>query len=183
MEDSAVVSGRTTAGLIDPVHIPGVQTVPPSLADRVTALEGELATLKGPILPVGAILPFNGTMSEAEAQKQNGWWVCDGRPVNDASSVFDGKPTPNLVALFLYGAATAGPGSGQASFKIPDETIETAADNWRRTGDENLPPSMNVIAGEGWRVGGRILTHGTYSGVVVPTTPPYYSVIYLIKVR
>lgn len=41
-----IVSGITNAGNIDPISVPGVPDPGPTVADRVSALEGEAQTLK-----------------------------------------------------------------------------------------------------------------------------------------
>ena len=57
------------------------------------------------LVPVGAILPFHGTLSQAEAQRPFGFLVCDGRtvqPFNDAGGVCRGPYTmPDLRYYYL----------------------------------------------------------------------------------
>jgi hypothetical protein len=84
--ETIVVAGTTSAGNIDPVVVHAVPVPGPTIADRVSALEANLASA----VPNGAILTWfsrNGPIPV-------GWTVCDG------------THGPNLKSFFLRGGAS-----------------------------------------------------------------------------
>jgi hypothetical protein len=72
-------------------------------------------------IPVGAILPFIGTLNDLPAN----WQLCDGRLINNGASPFDGKRLPILnddrfpmgveaaASVCEYGGNNGIPNSGQ----------------------------------------------------------------------
>jgi hypothetical protein len=135
-------------------------------------------------LPIGTIIAFKGTASDAAAQTANGWWVCDGRTVSDPlSTAFNGKQTPDLRAKFLSGDTQAGALGGAPQFQIPDQAI-----NSHTTGGFGNPqihgdPFTHMQGSHTWTTDASIYSQGTYAGIQVPTLPPFYGVVYLIRVR
>jgi hypothetical protein len=134
-------------------------------------------------VPVGSIVPFSGTLTAAEELTARGWWVCDGRQVDDPlSAAFHTLNTPNLAERFLLGSREAGRTGGQASHQIADQTVTVIANDF-------VDPATSFGALLGPHVGQafgnfhRIRSSGTVAGTSVPTTPPFFSVIYLLKVR
>ncbi len=83
--DAIVVAGTTSAGNIDPVVVPAIPNPGPTVADRVAALEANLATAA----PRGTIL----TWFSIDGAIPPGWRICDG------------TNGPNLKGFFLRGAS------------------------------------------------------------------------------
>lgn len=136
-----------------------------------------------PVLPVGTLIAFAGTMAEAEAQKSAGWWVCDGRTVDDPqASHYHRRPTPNLVDKFLLGAKSAGETGGAKSAKIGDQVIESIATGWANA-LVYKDPRLLVIGNQPQQAGAPITSQGVVKGFDVATLPPFYTVLYLIKVK
>lgn len=157
----------------------------PSLPDQqATLIKANLEELKKELIPPGTIISFAGTMGDAEAQKKQGWWVCDGRTINDPlSKSYNGKPTPNLSGKFLLASSHAGDIGGSGSFTIPDQTIESRTYSFDGNNPIHMDPRVNVCGGLTWCTGASHSSKGNYKGISVPTIPPYYSVLYLMKVR
>jgi hypothetical protein len=84
--DTVVVGGTTTAGNIEPVIVPAVPNPGPTIGDRVSALEANLASA----VPKGAILTWFVKGGSIPA----GWKVCDG------------SNGPNLKNFFIRGASS-----------------------------------------------------------------------------
>jgi len=136
------------------------------------------------VLPIGTIIAFSGSMVDAEAQVENGWWVCDGRVVNDvASPAYNGHSTPNLTDKFLRAASAAGTLGGAAFFDIPDQQIKVWTDSFDYQHRITQDPALTVHGNSPWVNGGSIVSLGTFHGLQAATIPPYYSVIYLVKVK
>lgn len=74
----------------------------------------------GPVMPVGAIIMWNGTQIPA------GWALCDGSTPAGAS-----QPTPNLISYFIQGTDTAGvgqKGDGDTHTHQSTSTLTTTTD-------------------------------------------------------
>jgi hypothetical protein len=119
----------------------------------------------------------------AITQRQHGWWVCDGTIVKDPrAGTWNGKATPNLLNRFLMASDTSGITGGAGSYDIKAIDVESHTYSFGKP-DINMDPRVNVCGAQTWCTGASHLSKGTVAGQNVPTTPPYYSVIYLIKVK
>jgi hypothetical protein len=78
--DTIVVAGTTSAGNIDPVVVPAVPDLGPTIENRVSALEANLAAA----VPKGAILTWFVKGGSIPA----GWNVCDGTNGPDLRNFF-----------------------------------------------------------------------------------------------
>jgi hypothetical protein len=156
----------------------------PSLPDQEAAnLKVKIDELKSKLPPIGTIISFSGTATEAESQKQFGWWICDGRVVDDPKAInYVGKPTPNLTDRFLKASKTSNDTGGEKSFNIPDQTIKSyTTGKWGAAfhGD----PFTHMQGAHSWSTDAAIESAGTFKGISVPTIPPYYTVIFLVRVK
>ena len=133
-------------------------------------------------IPVGGVIAFSGTMAQADAEVQNGWWICDGRSVSDPASPLNGKLTPNLVDKFIRGSKDPNKTGGADSYAIPAQTIESHTFGFGPP-VINQDPRVVVSNAQGWATGSSIHSQGTWSAVTVPTVPIFYSVIYLVHVK
>ena len=118
-------------------------------------------------MPIGSIIMFNGKAEEIPS----GWAICDGM-----------NGTPNLVDRFVLGSFSAG-GTGGAS------TIKLTA--------EQLPPhshKVNAWYGKSGSTGGsnnglqsspvgqQVTTENTGNNEAINIMPPYYRLIYIMKI-
>src|SRR5262245_5812456 len=134
-------------------------------------------------VPVGTVIAFAGTMQAAVAERQNGWWVCDGTPVSDPlAGTYNGKPTPNLTDKFLMAGAAPGRTGGAAKADVTAKPVSVAT-----FGFGNPPiysdPRLVVSTSLSHVSGSSIYSSGIVRGQSLDILPPYYTVIYLMKVR
>jgi hypothetical protein len=164
---ASTVTVMTDVGSVSRSFVPIVTSPPPPPFD----------------IPIGTIIPFTGSRQDAEAQQANGWWICDGRTVNETrSAAFNGKPTPNLSDRFLVGSGQAGSQGGAPSFPIASQTIESHTIGFGEP-QLNNDPFTHMQGSHTWTTDASIHSQGTWNGITVPTVPPYYTVIYLVRVR
>ena len=139
------------------------------LKARVTNLENNGSGSGGTTdsMPIGSIIMYNGRAEDIP----QGWAICDGM-----------NGTPNLVDRFVLGSFSAG-GTGGAS------TIKLTA--------EQLPPhshKVNAWYGKSGSTGGsnnglqsspvgqQVTTENTGSNEAINIMPPYYRLIYIMKI-
>lgn len=140
-------------------------------------------------LPVGTLIAFGGTVTQAEAQQSGGWWIADGRTINDSVSPMNGTQTPDLRKRFVLGGDTAGQIGGAASIEIPQSRVVSYmtghwGPNYLNVDGTGKADPKTVISGPAtWVIGNPIETAGTTSKQTISYSPPYFSVIYLIKVK
>ncbi len=134
-------------------------------------------------MPVGTIVAFSGTMAQAEAQQQSGWWVADGRKVDDPASPLNGTTTPDLRSRFLMGSDAVGQIGGATSFTLNDQTISSHTTGGFGAPQVTSDPFTHLQGSHTWTTDASIYSEGVWRGANVPTVPPYFSVIYLFKVR
>lgn len=136
-------------------------------------------------VPVGTIIAFSGSMNDAKTQRQFGWWVCDGTVVDDplADVSYQNKKTPDLSGRFLLASNQAAQTGGSGSFPIPSQNISSHTTGGFGPPNIHGDPFTHMQGAHGWNDDASIYSEGTWSGVTVLTVPPYYSVIYLVKVK
>ena len=139
------------------------------LKTRVTNLENNGSGSGGTTdsMPIGSIIMYNGRAEDIP----QGWAICDGM-----------NGTPNLIDRFILGSFSAG-GTGGAS------TIKLTA--------EQLPPhshKVNAWYGKSGSTGGsnnglqsspvgqQVTTENTGNNEAINIMPPYYRLIYIMKI-
>jgi len=135
-------------------------------------------------IPIGTIVAFSGSKEQAEAQTADGWWICDGRTVHDNKSpTFDGKDTPNLQGQFLMGDVSSGQTGGSKTFSIVNQTIKSHTTGG--FGDPKIygDPFTHMQGSHTWTTDSSIYSEGVWQGLNINTVPPFYTTIYLIRVR
>jgi hypothetical protein len=170
-----------------------------SLVERVTALESALNEVGRQLPPVGAVVAFALTSSEAQALAP--WWLpADGRVVNDPMSPFNGRALPDMVARFPLGqppdrdatdnsATTGGSRSFEQAVTLAGTTAGMQVSGCTQFFDEakNHFPGGNAAV---WDTPSPESacnhTHAISSSFDLKTElplPPYRAVIYLVRVR
>lgn len=172
---------RTNAG------VPEASIILPRRENMNDSLRAQIATLRTAIAfsspPMGSIIPFYGSMFEAEGLQNRGWWICDGRPVNDSKSTYNNRATPDLRNKFLMGSSTQGSSGGSASTRIQDQIVHSHTDGGFGPPSIYSDPFTHMQGAHVWTTDVSIYSQGLWSGVDVPTIPPYSGVIYILKVR
>src|ERR1051325_488 len=125
-----------------------------------------------------------GPMWDLKGQANGvGWWVCDGRTVSDPLSInYFGKALPDLSSKFLQGSAQSGSTGGAAKFKLEKGSIARLTFSFNGT-PIHQDPRVSVSSSLTWVDGTPIASKGPVKDLEIPTIPPFYSVIYLIRVR
>jgi hypothetical protein len=173
---------------------PGTNVLAPAATIVVITNVGSITRSFAPVLaspppppfhvPVGTIVAFNGSATDAAAQTANGWWICDGRQVTDIlSTAFKGKNTPDLRTKFLSGDSQSGNTGGAPSFLISDQTITSHTTGGFGAPNVTSDPATHMRGANSWTTDNSIYSAGTWTGITVPTLPPFYGVVYLIRVR
>jgi hypothetical protein len=164
-------------GFIDLSRVVPLQTIYPDLGVQVSKLRHDT-------VPVGGILPFYGSLSEAEKLREKGWWICDGRPISDPlSKLYNNKNSPNLAGRFILGSTQTGSTGGAAGFSTGARTITSYNTGGWANNQIHADPRTTIYDSQTWRTGNPKESKGTLPSFDIPTMPPYYSVIYLLKVR
>jgi len=169
-----------------------VTLVVPTDSGTITRTLGEIPA--GPpetrlTLPIGTLISFSGTLADAELEKKNGWWIADGRKIDDADSPLNMKSTPDLTKRFLLGMKASGNGGGAEKFTISPQTVisyTTGAwsPNVLNVNADGTDPRLVIAGPMGWvRDGHAKQSSGNTPAITVDIIPPYYSVIYLYKVK
>ncbi|MBI3869351.1 MAG: hypothetical protein HY299_12590 [Verrucomicrobia bacterium] len=109
LELTVDINGDNAITAADPPLLPRQILLPALFAkesDNARSLGGvPAADLALGLVPVGSVLPFYGVVGSLPAN----WRLCDGSPVNDPLSPFDGQFLPNLMEMFLRGASPSYP--------------------------------------------------------------------------
>ncbi len=139
-------------------------------------------------IPVGTIMPWAKTLTGVPALP-SGWVECDGSVLSDAESPLNGQTIPNLNGsnYFLRGASTSGGTGGAATVSHnhiwavsanTDKRLQLQADsndgiNRTAIADGSMTQDLDTSA---------LATAYTDNASVAPI-PPYYSVVFIMKVK
>ena len=136
-------------------------------------------------IPVGTIIAFSGTMADAQDQQRHGWWICDGRSVQDPlAGPYHGKQTPNLSDRFLRGSATvANIAGGKSHHDIAPARVKVWVTGWDDQRAAVTDPRLGIWNSQTWVQTSPLISEGTLPGISVPTIPPFHTVLYLVKVK
>lgn len=136
------------------------------------------------VVPVGGIIPFDKDL-EASLQEEENFVPCDGRTINDSESPLDGLTIPNLNGdnRFLRGNSSTGATGGAdlvtlGSSEMPSHSHTTDA-------------ISGIVDGGGEDAESFADGTGSTDATIDPTgndsahenRPPYYDVIYVIRIK
>lgn len=153
-----------------------------ALLKRHEQLAARLAVAEGGLVPVGTVVPFGGSPDAAAALREQGWWICDGRAIDDPESRLGAPNTPNLTEKFVRGGSNAGATGGSPTLRIPALQVHTLVDGF--SGPViHQDPRCGIYSNLSWVDLRPLSARGTTTAVDLPSEPPWYSLIYLIKVR
>jgi hypothetical protein len=147
-------------------------------------LEEKVATLSSTLVPVGSVLPFTGTMEQAEAKAATGWIVCDGRVITDPESPLTGRNTPDLRGRVLLGGTQTMQLSGSTKASVPAREVVTYLTGaWASFNVHGYPHAL-VTGPQTFFTGPGFEGKGTVPEISVEIPlPPHMSVIYLMRVK
>lgn len=150
--------------LAQPVEMPMVKSFidfsnygPSSFTPHRTA-RGENADY----LPIGSIISFHGSEVQVSQTKRMGFWVCDGRRIDDPLSPLYNASTPDLRNLFLLGSTESGRMGGDEKQRVTfnKRFLQSSNRNWQSYDHE---------------------TDRTSQTREIDIIPRFFSVVYLIK--
>ena len=127
-------------------------------------------------LPIGAILAWAKTLAGAPSLP-TGFVQCDGQTLSDADSPLNGQVMPALNAAnrMLKGATTSGATGGQATHT---HTIALT------TGGSSSTINGSIAgAGDDVESSGGHTHNATQTSTAETATPPYYEVVWIIRVK
>lgn len=124
-------------------------------------------------LPIGSLMAWAKTLTGVPALP-SGWVQCDGQVLSDADSPLNGQTMPALNAanVFLRGNSTSGATGG--------------ADTHTHTFSFSTDPASGAFQQGGSDSANYSYTHShTVSGTSISASnlPPYYSVVWLIRIK
>ncbi len=143
-----------------------------ALKALIDALQAQVNNLSDP-LPVGSIVGWQ--KSRANIPALPGTWVeCNGQVLNDPESPFHGQTMDDLNGVsgprrFLRGATTSGDTGGNGSHTHQMQDLD--GDHGHFTGVSTSTTEVNA------------LVPGTYTTQESDSLPPYYHVVWVMRVR
>ena len=121
-------------------------------------------------MPVGSIIMFNGKIKDIPS----GWEICDGR-----------NGTPNLIDRFILGSNYAGGMGGKSQVTLTVSQLpphkHSVAKSWYGKSD-NAEDRQVVRWDESYDTNSQVWTGETGLGLPIDIMPPYYRLIYIMKV-
>jgi len=130
------------------------------------------------LLPVGSIVGWPKSLSGTPQTLPGSWIECDGSTISDAESPFNGFAVPALNSgRFLRGASTSGSVGGSTS-STHTHSLKTDGGNWLALAGSNTAGMGNMNKTTDSGVKSQELNSASIS-----TLPPYYEVVWIIRIK
>lgn len=131
------------------------------------------------LLPIGSVVPWLKTLTGTPSLP-TGWVQCDGQTLSDSESVYNGVVIPNLNGgnKFLRGNSTSGGTGG---------SLQPTLATWGSVGSVAVTDGVDDIGDVGNKLykiggsGGSTLTRR--NSYLQDGSPPYYDVVWIIRVK
>lgn len=140
-----------------------------NINEKITNIKTNITALQD-AMPVGSIIMFNGKAEEIPS----GWVICDGT-----------NGTPNLINKFIKGSNIAGSTGGASQVtlsvaQLPPHRHKVSKCWYGRSDNAN---DRNVIRwDDSFDQNSQVWTGETGLGLPIDIIPPYYTLIYIMKV-
>lgn len=140
-----------------------------NINEKITNIKTNITALQD-AMPIGSIIMFNGKAEEIPSE----WAICDGT-----------NGTPNLINKFIKGSNIAGSTGGASQVtlsvaQLPPHKHKVSKCWYGRSDNAN---DRNVIRwDDSYDTNSQVWTGETGLGLPIDITPPYYTLIYIMKV-
>ena len=140
-----------------------------NINEKITNIKTNITALQD-AMPVGSIIMFNGQAADIPS----GWAICDGT-----------NGTPNLMDKFVKGSNIAGSTGGASQVtlsvaQLPPHRHKVSKAWYGRSDNAN---DRNVIRwDDSYDTNSQVWTGETGLGLPIDIIPPYYTLIYIMKV-
>jgi hypothetical protein len=133
--------------------------------------------------PIGSIIAWLKTYTNTPQTLPVGWYECDGSVLSDAGSVYNGLTLPNLNGnnYFLRGASTSGGTGGEDTHAL--SVAELAAHAHNIVTESGGSGSSCIVGGSFNSSTRNINTDSTGSGAAHENKPPYYNVVWIMRIK
>ena len=135
----------------------------------ITNIKNEIKNLQD-AMPVGSIIMFNGKAEEIPS----GWAICDGT-----------NGTPNLIDRFILASTYCGGTGGQSQITLSVSQLPPHRHRLKKCWygkSDNADDRQVVRWDDSVSTNDQILTEETGFGLPINIIPPYYRLIYIMKV-
>ena len=140
------------------------------------------------LAPIGSILPWLKSYTNTPQALPTGWVECDGATVSDADSVYDGQVLPDLNGdnQFPRGNSTSGGTGGESTHVL---TLGEIPSHFHTASSAGISLTALTTGGGFGHTGSGNAQH-TYantgtagSGTAHENKPPYYNVVWIIRIK
>ena len=140
-----------------------------NINEKITNIKTNITALQD-AMPVGSIIMFNGKAEEIPS----GWAICDGT-----------NGTPNLIDKFIKGSNIAGSTGGASQVTLSVAQLpphkHKVSKAWYGQSD-NANDRQVIRWDEKYDTNSQVWTGETGLGLPIDIIPPYYTLIYIMKV-
>ena len=140
-----------------------------NINEKITNIKTNITALQD-AMPVGSIIMFNGKAEEIPS----GWAICDGT-----------NGTPNLLDRFILASTYAGGTGGQSQITLSVSQLPPHRHRLKKCWygkSDNADDRQVVRWDDSVSTNDQILTEETGFGLPINIMPPYYRLIYIMKV-
>ena len=140
-----------------------------NINEKITNIKTNITALQD-AMPVGSIVMFNGKAEEIPS----GWAICDGT-----------NGTPNLIDRFILASTYAGGTGGKSQVTLTVSQLPPHKHRLKKCWygkSDNAPDRQVVRWDDSVSTNDQILTEETGLGLPIDIMPPYYRLIYIMKV-
>lgn len=140
-----------------------------NINEKITNIKTNITALQD-AMPVGSIIMFNGKAEDIPS----GWAICDGT-----------NGTPNLIDRFILASTYAGGTGGNSQITLSVSQLPPHRHRLKKCwyGKSDNADDRQVVRWDGSvSTNAQILTEETGLGMPIDIMPPYYRLIYIMKI-
>ena len=140
-----------------------------NINEKITNIKTNITALQD-AMPVGSIIMFNGKAEDIPS----GWAICDGT-----------NGTPNLIDRFVLGSTYAGGTGGKSQVTLTVSQLPPHKHRLKKCwyGKSDNADDRQVVRWDGSvSTNDQLLTEETGLGLPIDIMPPYYRLIYIMKI-
>lgn len=134
-------------------------------------------------VPIGGIIAWDKSMNSTPTLPEP-FAECNGQTINDPESPYDGQTLPDINGnnRFLRGNSSSGGTGGSASVSLSVSELPSHSHGVNKDSSDSSYVSGDIIS-TGASNNGTFQTHNTGSSYSHENEPPYYDVVYVIRIK
>lgn len=137
------------------------------------------------LVPVGSVVSWAKTLSGVPQTLSSNFVECDGSVLSDATSPLNGVTIPDLNGdnRFMRGSTTSGATGGEDTHVLTDAEMPNHTHGIGRASGNSVTTNYGRALNGFTSLSGDIVTSSAGSGAAHENRPPYYEIVWIMRIK